>query len=155
MDFLEEHKTALYLTGTVSIPSPYPANARVYVVPPSKELGQGAHFIKIVQILNEKQFHTWFVNLDDVVAVRAPGAASDKSLPHGGWIIKPAEEVKKKAIEILKDEKGKSNALLHHQAVVIVKEGAPVISRYELVTTAAEIFYPAAPCNPCCPPGSG
>jgi hypothetical protein len=154
MSFLEEHKTALYLTGTVAIPSPYPAHARVYVVASAKELGTGLTLIKIVQILDETHFATWFVNLDDVAAIRLPGPHSaDKSLPFGGWIVKPADEFRKKAIESHKDEKGKSDVLLHQQAVVLVRESAPVIARFELVATADECvdqqwqYFPCPTCH--------
>jgi hypothetical protein len=155
MDYLEEYKTALVVTGTVALPFPYPASGRVYV---ADLPGFAEPLIKIVQILNEKQFKTWLVELAHVRAARVPAAETDKSLAFGGWVLKTGEDLEtdtKAALESLEPDQGKSEILLFPQAIVLVRESATVITRFEFVMTAAECaeldwqpFCP--PCNPPC-----
>lgn len=141
MDSLEEYKMALHLTATVSLPSPFPACGRVYVVAPVKEHGLAAHYIKVVQIVSARQFRAWFVDLEHLRAVRVPADAESKPVAHAGWKLQPAETLKadiEKAIKALAPEKGVREALMYPRAIVIVGESVPVIARYEFVTTAAE-----------------
>ncbi len=141
MDFLEEHKVALAVTGTVALPFPFPASARVSVVAPAKELGLAPHYLKIVQVVSDKQFTTWFVDLDHVRAIRVPAAGDAKPAPHSGWVLQAPETLKKDidaAIAKLAPDKGVHEVPLYAKAIVLVGESVPVITRYEFVATAAE-----------------
>jgi hypothetical protein len=156
VDFMKEHTSALAVTGTVELPFPFPASGQVYVIAPTKQLGLPAHFIKIVQIVNERQFQTWFVEPVHVRAVRIPSGDGDKAKAFGGWILKADVELKntiEAGVKDVESNKGQNQILLYPQAIVLVHESAPVITRYEFVMTAAECGeqFGHYPC-PVCPP---
>lgn len=87
MDFLAEHKPALAVTGAVALPFPFPAWLCLSVVTPAKEHGLAAHYIKIVQVVGEKQFNTWFVERKDL---RDPGASARDRRPGPPRRLDPA-----------------------------------------------------------------
>ena len=93
MDFLEEYKTAIPLAGTVMFPFPFPASARMIIVSPPSGLGLGGDFIKIVHIVNEKQFTTWLAPLE---ALRAAKISSDKATeagPFAGLVLRTGNDL--------------------------------------------------------------
>ena len=142
MDFLAEHKPALAVTGAVALPFPFPASARVSVVTPAKEHGLAEHYIKIVQVVGEKQFNTWFVERKDLRAMRVPAPASGGPVHHAGWILQPEDTLKKDidaAVKKLAPDKGVYEVPLYPKAIALVGESVPVITRHEFVATAGEV----------------
>jgi hypothetical protein len=151
MDFLEEYKRAFVVTGTVSFPSSFPASAQVYIIDPDMRGESHSVYIKIVQILNEKQFKTWLIQRKDIRAVRIPAPNDTKSGPYAGWELRTGAKLDADIQKACDDHKGTYCIRLYPTAIVLVPDSAPVITRYEFATPAAECgAYPEpAPCNPC------
>jgi hypothetical protein len=162
MDFLQEYQAAISLAGTVMFPSPFPAAARVTIVKPPEELRLGGHFIKIVQVVSQRQFTIWLTPLDTLRAARvpAPAAASVEPGPFAGWSLRIGNELKtdiETALAHTEQVTGGAGALLYPRASVFVAESAPVIVRCEIVTIArdaaeecCDFFCPVCP-PPHCP----
>lgn len=160
MDFLEEYATALAIGGTVAIPSPFPASGRLYVVSKIDSQGELACFVKVVQIVNETEFRTWFFKLNDVRAIKCRADENDSAASHGPWLFKSRDELKQMLDQKLParngDDAHEVEFLLASQAIAYVPEATPVITRHEYAMTAAEsvedacvAFCPVCP-PPCC-----
>jgi hypothetical protein len=158
MDFLEEHKTALSLAGTAMCPSQFPASARLSIVSPPRGLGLGGDFIKIVHVLNEKQFTTWLAPLDALRAARISSDTQTAAGPFAGWALRAGGELQAdihSARARAESNTQSDEVLLYPRAVAFITQSAPVILRYETVTTAAEaaeeyydFFCPVCPPPP-------
>lgn len=158
MDFLELYKTALEVTGTVELPFPFPAFGCVYLVAPAKKLGFGprTYFIKIVEVLNVRQFITRFVELKHLRAVKVPDTGGPKSSADTVWVLKSGDDLRKDIEKVLgefSDTEGENEAELYPKAIVIVQKSAPVITRYEFAMTAEEFVEDRTEVAcPVCPP---
>jgi hypothetical protein len=144
-----EHMTNLDLVRTVSLPSPFPATARVFVVrhpgakQPSGKEGRPKFHIKVVQTINESYIVTRYVSPDYVRQIRLQ--------PEKGDLVRPVaisgEQVHKDIEAILWEAAavGSQEAELYpgRTGVVIVPEDAPVILRHEQFVPAATSLEPA------------
>jgi hypothetical protein len=168
----DEQSLAFDLAGTVALPSPFPATARVFVIRTPKKSestdkdDQGPRFfIKILQVINPRHIATTFLQADDVRAVRLPsesGSVADLA----NWKFLNIDEVRaqiKAAIKELSKADyavGSFEVELFEEAVVYVPEFAPVLSHVEFAVVAAvaaeQIPIPVCPTEPpkrfACPP---
>ncbi len=67
-EFGNEQKIALALTGTITIPSPCPASARIFIgiMPRLNAASAERYFLKIVEVIADKYITTRFVNVKDI-----------------------------------------------------------------------------------------
>jgi hypothetical protein len=166
----DDHKLAFDLAGTVALPSPFPAAGRVLVVrqPGSKTAKGAGHrprfFIKIVQVVSEKQVVTGFVSPHDVRAVRVLKHGAPLAEPQS-WSYISGEEARTEidaAIEELRKEEygtgGSFEVVVYEQAVVYVPETAPMLVRVEysvpagVAVATAHLAKQHCPPQPKCPP---
>jgi hypothetical protein len=151
------HSLGLNLVGTVALPSPFPAEGRIYVVrhpaaPGAKgEDVKPTYHIKIVQKLSDSHSITRIVSLDHVRMIRfsQPGESVTKGTsPAGKAGPTPSElsldDLKKEVTAVpwakaVKDENHSYEVELqpHRTGVVYVPEAAPVLLRHECTVTAA------------------
>ncbi len=134
------------LAGTVALPSPFPASARIFVgVMPTSAAGD-QHYLKIVEKVGDRYTVTRLMNLDYLRAVRlrpASGSYNDVR----GWELKTAEELHAE-LATAKSQLPAKPATAHEvplfpaqqaqEAVVYVPETAPVLVRAEYGVLAAE-----------------
>ncbi len=172
-EFSNEQEAAFALTGTVALPSPFPASARIFIGIMPRLYGSSAerYYLKIVQVITDKLIVTQFVNLDYLRAVRLrPESGRYDDLRE--WTLRvdvdlhkeledAKETLKQAAKETLKqaasETRGAYEFLLfpEHQGVVYVPETAPVLVRTEYGVVAAEAsesgcFTRMAPTMHCC-----
>jgi hypothetical protein len=71
-EFRTEQSIAHALAGTVALPSPFPASARIYVGirPGHNPAGAGRYYLKLVEAVSDKLVVTRLVSLEDARAVR-------------------------------------------------------------------------------------
>ena len=161
IDFGPSQRIALALAGTVALPSPPPATGRVFIgLNPIAEarsapalghvtyaLGLPRYFLRSVQTVSDQQTITRILALDEMRAVKLPtGSVSSGTDEHSK--IMPASEIAAEIERIKreleesrpKDEQGLFETLWYPEAVLYVREAAPVFVRiqYELGLTAAE-----------------
>jgi hypothetical protein len=149
-EFGNEQKVALALTGTVAIPSPFPAAARIFIgiMPRLNAASAERYFLKIVEVIADKHIATWFVNVEDIRAVRLrPESGQYQELRE--WTLRTAEDLH----EELEDAKRSLKQAASHpmtayefllfpdlEGVVYIPETAPVLVRTEYGLPAAEAF---------------
>jgi hypothetical protein len=144
-----EHKLAFDLAGTVGLPSPFPATARVSLIksahhePASAAMAKPRFFIKIVQCVSHKQLVTAFADPYDVRGVRSYTGSGPLADP-SSWTFVNIEDVRtriKNAIEELTKPTyaagGAFEIPLYDQAVVYLPEAAPLLQRIEFALVAA------------------
>ena len=168
------HMLGMNLVGTVALPSPFPAAARIFVVrhpAPKGAKGDKAkpvYHLKIVQELSETHSITRFVALDHVRLVRfnqsaegfpspAAAVAKDASLPFRLENDDLRREIDAMAWEkTAKEGRGAYEVELYPErmGVVYVPERAPVLMRHECTVIAAtsveSLLGPRYFCPPCC-----
>ncbi|MGC8640495.1 MAG: hypothetical protein ACP5XB_11525 [Isosphaeraceae bacterium] len=170
------HTLGMNLVGTVALPSPFPAAARIFVVrhPAPKgakgEKGKPIYHLKIVQELNDGHSITRLVALEHVRLVRfnqptesvpSPADANEAPLPaalENDDLRKEIEAVPwEKAV---KEGRGAYEVELYpgRLGVVHVHEQTPVLTRHECIQTAAmsiqRVLGPRQFCPHCCCPPS-
>ena len=147
-EFGPEQELAFALSGTVAIPSPFPAMGQVsvLVVPETqvrKEHRDPRFFLKSVQVVNVQCVVTRIIARN---AVRAIGYYSDgeSESKDGEWTVVPTERLSQMlatanhAAKELEKDRGRSFELpLFEKAVLYVPESAPVLHRIEFGLTAA------------------
>jgi hypothetical protein len=145
-EFTDEHKATLALAGTVALPSPFPASARIFVgIMPASAAGD-QHYLKIVEKIGDKHTVTRLMNLDYLRAVRlrpASGSYNDAR----EWELKTAEELQAE-LATAKSKLPAKPATAHEvplfpaqqvqEGVVYVPESAPVLVRAEYGVLAGE-----------------
>jgi hypothetical protein len=141
-----EHLLALGLVGTVALPSPFPATARIFVVrhplpPRIDDESARKYHIKIVQTINDSCIITRFVDHDAVCLIRFQPASEGESSKEGPFSLDHAE-VQKLVGGLdwdVVDERASHEIEPFPQAtgVVHVPETQPVLLRYELSVPAA------------------
>jgi len=149
-EFGNEQKVALALTGTIAIPSPFPASARIFIgiMPRLNAASAERYFLKIVEVIADKCIATRFVNVEDIRAVRLrPESGQYQELRE--WTLRTAEDLHEE-LEVakgsLKQAASKTRTayeiLLFPElkGVVYVPETAPVLVRTEYGLPAAEAF---------------
>ncbi len=143
-EFTDEHKATLALAGTVALPSPFPASARIFVgIMPTSAAGD-QHYLKIVEKLGDKYTVTRLMNLDYLRAVRLrPASGSYHDVRE--WELKTAAELKAElaaAINELPPNPATAYEVplfpAKQEGVVYVPETAPVLVRAEYGVLAAE-----------------
>jgi hypothetical protein len=155
LEFGEHHLLGMNLVGTVALPSPFPATARLFVVrypaatngkPSDSRGGDGKarQFLKIVETINSNHLITRIVDPEQVRAVKWYPA-----MPHmSGGAEEPETETGEHlrgeiaAIDwsrAVKDPRSSYELPLHpdQSAVVYVAEAAPVLLRHEQTVPAA------------------
>jgi hypothetical protein len=93
-EFADEQIIAHTLAGTVMLPAPFPASARIYIgIKPRKNAKSAERFyLKIVEVVSDKYVATRLVNLDDFRAVRLrPDASRGADLRD--WTFKTADDL--------------------------------------------------------------
>jgi hypothetical protein len=147
-EFGPEQALTFALTGTVALPSPFPATGRVSILivqetKARREQHDPKFFLKSVQVVNVQCIVTRSVALD---AVRAIGYYSDgeKEAKDGEWTVVPVEQfsqmhatANQAAKNLEKDRGGCLEFPLLERAVLYVPESAPVLHRIEFGLTAA------------------
>ena len=93
-EFSHEQKAALALAGTVALPSPFPASARILIgiMPQPDATIPRRYYLKIVEFIDDTCNVTRLVNLDDLRAVRLvpeSGLVEDLS----AWTLLTAEDL--------------------------------------------------------------
>jgi hypothetical protein len=93
-EFAAEQMIAHALAGTVMLPAPFPASARIYIgIKPRKTAASAERFyLKIVEVVSDKYVATRLVNLDDFRAVRLrpqPGGFAELK----NWTLKTADDL--------------------------------------------------------------
>jgi hypothetical protein len=151
-DFGPSQRLALALTGTVALPSPVPATARVFIgISPHHDaalpMASPRFFLKSVQTVSAKQVVTRIFDLAELRAVDLPaipredyvypmrethlieGAIADE-IKRAQDLLRGAEAAQPKVYEVL----------LYDDAVLYVREEAPVLMHvvYEYGVPAAE-----------------
>ncbi|MEJ7636927.1 MAG: hypothetical protein WKF75_02790 [Singulisphaera sp.] len=163
-DFGGEQRAAFALSGTIGLPSPSPAAARIYIgIMPKSESGDAAprFFLKLVERIGFKLIVTRFVELDDVRAVRIRSGTGEAGDPWT-WSFQTAEALhgEIQAAKVALEAAARDGAAYElpfsagHEGVVYVPETAPVLVRTEYGVPAAEAAEAAhlarrPPC-PCC-----
>ena len=146
------HAQAMTLVGTVALPSPYPAEGRIFLVRhpvPAGSQGNAARptfHVKVVQKISDSHTITRFVDIDHVRLVRLSPRSEEKTSD----TTEPAAEMlddkdlKKELAAIAWGSAGETNChpleveLRPGQTgVVHVPEAAPVLLRYDCTVTAA------------------
>ena len=140
-----EHLTNLDLVGTVGLPSPFPATARIFVVrhPGPKSPGKvdkSKYHIKVVQTMSGSHIVTRYVSPKYVRLIRVQpqkGEPAESATP-----TPISSEQMKKDIRAIKWDAaavGSHEAELYpgRTGVVFVPEDAPVILRHEHFASAA------------------
>ncbi len=157
-----EHLVALGLVGTVALPSPFPATARVFVVqlpPPPKGDVQAArkYHIKIVQKINDSCIITRFVDHNAVSLIRFQPASEGESPEQGPFSLDHAgvQELVGGLKWDVVDERASHEIepFPQHTGVVHVPENQPVLLRYELSVPAATSLEQLMSRAPTCPHG--
>jgi hypothetical protein len=143
-EFTDEHKATLALAGTVALPSPFPASARIFVgIMPASAAGD-QHYLKIVEKVGDKHTVTRLMDLGYLRAVRLrPTSGPYDDVRE--WELKTAEELKGELAAAI-DELPPNPATAHEvplfpakqEGVVYVPETAPVLVRAEFGVLAAE-----------------
>ena len=153
-----QHLTNLDLVGTVGLPSPFPATARIFVVrhpgPKSPDKADKSKYhIKIVQTINESHIVTRYVSPKYVRLIRLQSQKGEPAESATPTLI--SSEQMKKDIRAIKWD---SAAVGSHEAelypgrtgVVFVPEDAPVILRHEhFVAAAMSLEHPITPQGQC------
>jgi hypothetical protein len=157
-----EHLVALSLVGTVALPSPFPAKARIFVVqlplpPQVDDKSAQKYHIKIVQKINDSCIITRFVDHNAVSLIRFQPASEGDSSEQGPLSLDHAQ-VQKMVSDLVWDvvDKRASHEIEpypQHTGVVHVPETQPVLLRYELSVQAATSLEQLLSRAPLCPHG--
>ncbi len=152
-------KNSLLLAGTVALPSPFPAPARVSVGVYAQEPGCDPDvYLEIVQVVDMHRTIVRIVRFEDVRAIQA----SDGTTPVEEAPLQSARQLSTKVDAISRALVGGANGsgkpvekLLFKEAIVYVPEAAPVVHRAELGLTAIESAEDhGLMVAQCCSPGS-
>jgi hypothetical protein len=150
MHFDNDHRLAIMLAGTVSLPSPFPAHGQVSLVTDTPRPGINPQvYVKIKQKLSDKQIITWFVLPDAIRAFRVPPKEGAKAALND-WEFRTAQDVEARIGEMRSRASQQSQANgpdempLFSAAIVHVPELAPVLVRGEVGVSAAEAAEGAA-----------
>jgi hypothetical protein len=132
---------AMYLSGTVTIPSPFPEIGRLTLQrlsssTPSKRRAVHKDFLCIEHTQSHRLMIARFVSMDDVSAVLLVNDARG-GLDDGQWLVGAAGQ--HELVAILRKSKSRNVA-----GIAYVREHAQVLMRVETGMTAAESseYYP-------------
>jgi hypothetical protein len=169
--------TALALAGTVALPSPFPASARISMVisPEPSEDGTSTEqrfSLKLVEVIGDKLVVTRFVRVEHVRAIRFRSGSNTNKEPWT-WQLKTSQELYadfrttedelKAHSQTFKSAGTKfsfeQNLETGTRGIVYVPEIAPVLVRTEVAVVAAQAVdiassYWAAYGRPCPCPGT-
>jgi hypothetical protein len=149
-DFGNGMKNLLAEAGTVTLPWPPPASGPLFMgINPdsSKDLPSGSprFFLKSVQTVSPRQVITRITDLRELRAVSLPGEAENGEQPPRVFktvngIAGPIERIARRLEEAADAKPGVYEELLFSDAVIYVRETAPVLVRieYEFGVTAAD-----------------
>jgi hypothetical protein len=151
-----EQIAALALAGTVALPSPFPASARISMVMSPENSDDGTSTeqqfsLKLVEVIGDKLIATRFVSLDNVRAIRFRTGSNTNTDPWI-WRLKTSRELSadfRTTNDGLKDYsqtfKNAGTKFLFEQnlesgtqGIVYVPETAPVLVRTEVAVVAAQ-----------------
>jgi hypothetical protein len=152
MDFPKHFHKAHALAGTVAVPSPFPASGELFVVPKEPKPPTDRRYVKLVQIVHDQHFRTWFIDWDDIRGADVP----DTSGNGNAWKFIHGAQVR---ADLKKHEAGAKapEDPVYAKAIIHLHKAAPVITRHEFATAAAEsieepTWFACNPNNdPCCP----
>jgi hypothetical protein len=145
-----EHHVAFALSGTVALPSPFPATGRVFLgIYGNGSEAQGERpplALKVIQVVTDRFVVTRFVPWGEVRAIRFLATVSDEEGEEEGaeeWTTLTARsfagtKLFRAAVEQVVAAGGEAEIELLPKAIIYVPESAPVFTRFELGMTAAE-----------------
>lgn len=149
-DFGSEQRAAFALSGTIGLPSPFPAAARIFIgIMPQSESGDpGAaprFILKLVERIGFKLIVTRFVELDDVRAMRIRSGTGKAEDPWT-WTFQTAEALHERiqAAKVALRGAAKDGAAYElpfaaeNVGIVYIPESSPVLVRTEYGVPAAE-----------------
>ncbi len=157
-----DHLVALSLVGTVALPSPFPATARVFVVqlpppPQVKDVSARNYHIKIVQKINDSCAITRFVDHNAVKLIRFQTATEGVPPELGPFSLDQAGVQKLVGgldWKVIDDRASHEiEPFPQHTGVVHVPENQPVLLRYELSVPAATSLEQLMSRGATCPHG--
>jgi hypothetical protein len=160
-EFGSEQRAAFALIGTIPLPSPFPASARISIGIMPKPEKHGADptprfFLKLVEHVGNKKVVTRLVSLKDVRAVRFRSGTGTSNDPWV-WALMTCEDLfedlekARKRLNSISGDPGSASARLSYEqhlpygadGVVYVPETAPVLVRTEFGVPAAEAYESA------------
>jgi hypothetical protein len=149
LEFSSHHLLGMNLVGTVPIPSPFPATAKVFVVryplPAGAKAGAAKprDFLKLVETINPNHVITRIVDPEQVRAIKwfpKPAAAGAAVEP----VLKSGDQLRAEIAGLDWSKAGKDPLSSYEQplhpeetGVVYVHEAAPVLLRHEQTVPAA------------------
>jgi hypothetical protein len=145
-EFTDEHKATLALAGTVAMPSPFPASARMFVGIKPNPPADDPHYLKIVERVGDKHTVTRLLSLKDLRAVRLRPSDSEAYDDVREWELKTREQLQAELATATSGLPAKP-ATAHEvplfdeaeqEGVVYVPETAPVLVRTEFGVLAGE-----------------
>ncbi len=154
---------ALTLAGTVALPTPFPASARISIVMSPEPSEDGTSIeqrfsLKLVEVIGDKLIVTRFVSLENVRAIRFCSGSNTKDDPWI-WQLKISKELsvdfnstkeELKAHSVTFTSAGTKFSFEHvlrsgTRGTVYVPETAPVLVRTEVAVVAAQAVDIAQP----------
>jgi hypothetical protein len=139
MEFQREQRVAFALAGTVALPSPFPAAARVLLGIYPVTTPRGDLYLKLIHVASETSLVTRIIWLEDVRGIRVPPKdETGELLGLHGWPLLLPGEVREAAEETKAKAKPSDELELYRRAIIYVPEAAPVVTRFEFGMTAAE-----------------
>jgi hypothetical protein len=168
LDFGAQQLLGLSLVGTVALPSPFPAVARLYVVRyPALTGAKGDEakprlFLKLVETINAHHVVTRIIDPQDVRAIRWTAAKPPAKGAVAEPVLQAGDQARAEIAAIdwgkaVKDPANSYEVPLHpdETAMVYVAEAAPVLLRHEQ-TLPASVSVAASPAllSAACPHGS-
>lgn len=146
------------MAGTIPLPSPYPASGKVFLIGVwhPHEMGSNGQthgidfYLKSVQVISERNTISRTLEIDSVRAVGFHQCSEGNGQLHSqngngaGWAVVPVHESKRLADAMQRfhetpheSQQCSSEVLLYENAVLYVREAAPVLHHQELGITAA------------------
>ena len=162
------HRLGMSLVGTVALPSPFPAEGRIFVVRhPESNQPQGgeakpSYHLKIVQKLSDTHSITRFMALDDMRLIRFSPPRDSQNAPARAGEEAPGplcldREQLREVVEAVPWEKVVRDGRCDYEVelypdrtgVVYVPEQAPVLLRHECAVMAAMSLDTTGPWSSC------
>lgn len=150
MEFQREQRVVFALAGTVAIPSPFPAHARISmgVFPRPQDCHSDTYtyqyYLKLTQSCGDREVETRVVRLEDLRAVRSCVRECHYYGPED-WTLRTADDLcavlaeKKAALLQMAATPGVEPEIeLDPRAILYVPSDAPVLVRTEYGTTAGQ-----------------
>ena len=173
-EFGPDQRAALSLAGTIALPSPFPATARITIGVMPRTNTPGADptprfFLKLVEHLRDNYIVTRLASLKDLRAIRFRSAPTQPGQPWH-WTLKTREDLftdlddARKLLESQAEEASRAGLPFSYETdldsgaygILYVPETAQILVRVEFGLLASEAAQAAAMTpdktrTPCCP----